>query len=125
MRRNLMLYAVGLLALTVGGCSNNALNQPMPGQTPTSENPNTPAYGSSGGSLVPANNPNAQNQLKPIPPGGTGGPYYGTAGSPLVSPGSPNATQGAGSTQGKQNNSGYFPSPDTPLSPPTTSGPLQ
>ncbi|HZB93759.1 MAG TPA: hypothetical protein VE397_20085 [Stellaceae bacterium] len=119
-----MLYAIGLVALMAGGC-NNALNQPMPGQTPTSENAKTPGYGAAGGPLVPANNPNAQNQLQPTPSGGTGGPYYGTSGAPLVEPNSPNATPSAGSTQNKQQKSGYFPSPDAPLTPPSPGVPAQ
>ena len=95
---------VAIAALALAGCGNNQLNQPAPGQTPASINPATPGYGQSGGSLVPANDPNVQ--LAPTPPGGTGprqgyapnltptprggpGPqqgYFGTAGQPLVQP---------------------------------------
>ena len=88
-----------LVALAIAGCSSNALNQPDPGQTPASINPQTPGYGQAGGSLVPANDPNAKlppppagqvyaPALKPTPPGGQGPQqgYFGTADQPLVPP---------------------------------------
>jgi len=59
MRFSLALPAIGLLALAIGGCSSNRLAQSMPGQTPESINANAPAYGHTGGPLVPANYPNA------------------------------------------------------------------
>jgi len=67
MRLSLTLPAIGLLALMSAGCGNQ-LAQPMPGQTPTSVNTNTPTYGQVGGPLVPANYPNAGNTAPASPP---------------------------------------------------------
>jgi hypothetical protein len=70
----LTLSAIGLIAIAVSAC-NNALNQPMPGQTPTAAAAPGPA--AAGAPLVPANNPNA---AMPVAPRGE------PAGQPLVPP---------------------------------------
>ena len=98
-----LVLPAALAALALAGC-NNALNQPEPGQTPASINPQTPGYGQAGGSLVPANDPNAQlpatppggtppkrvyaPAVTPTPPGGQGPQqgYFGTTGQPLEPP---------------------------------------
>ena len=102
----LTLSAIGLTAIAASGC-NNQLAQPLPGPTPTSANP-TPGYGAAGGALVPATTPNAGSTI-PVTPKGEG------AGGALVAPTTPNATDQT--TQQKQEKSGYFPSPDAPLTP--------
>lgn len=110
MKSRITLSVIGLLALATSGCSNQ-LDKPMPGQTPQSVNPATPAAGTAGGPLVPANN--AGSTLAPTQPGG--------GGAPLVQPNTPGATPDASTTQQKQQKSGYQPSADAPLVPPSSS----
>ena len=111
MRSQITLSVVGLLALAVGACGTQ-LSQPLPGQTPTSVNAATPAYGAAGGPLVPANDPNAGSTLAPTQPGG--------GGAPLVQPNTPGATPDSSTTQTKQQKGGYFPNADAPLEAPTS-----
>jgi len=111
MRSKITLSVIGLLALATSGCGNQ-LSKPMPGQTPESVNSATPAAGTAGGPLVPANDPNASSKLNPTQPGGGGGP--------LTQPNTPGATPDASTTQTKQEKSGYISKPDAPLSPPSS-----
>jgi hypothetical protein len=68
----LTMSAIGLTAIAISGC-NNALNQPLPGQTPTAAA--APGQNAAGAPIVPANNPNAAVPVEP-----RGAP----AGQPLV-----------------------------------------
>jgi len=109
MKSRIALSVIGLLALVTSGCSNQ-LDKPLPGPTPQSENPATPAYGTGGGPLVPGNYPNAGNTLPPTQPGG--------ADAPLTPPNAPGATPNPNTTETRQEKSGYFPNADAPLVPP-------
>jgi hypothetical protein len=111
MKSRITLSVIGLLALATSGCGNQ-LDKPLPGQTPQSVNPATPTAGQAGGPLVPANYPNAGSTLAPTQPGG--------GGAPLVQPNTPADTPDASTTLQKQKKSGYEPSPDAPLVPPSS-----
>ena len=104
----LTLSVISLTALATSGCSNQ-LDQPLPGPTPTAAA--APAPGTAGAPLVPGNTPGAGSTI-PVTPAGQPG------GQPLVAPGTPAAN--GQTTEEKQEKSGYFPSPDTPLAPPTS-----
>jgi hypothetical protein len=96
----LTLSAIGLTAIAASGCSN-ALEQPLPGETPTAAA--APGPNAAGGPLVAANYANASRTISPNP-----------AVEPVrVTPINPNATLQ------KQETSGYFPYADAPLIPPT------
>ena len=58
----LTLSVIGLTAVAMSGC-DNALNQPMPGQTPTAAA--APGQNAAGAPLVPANNPPAPGPATP------------------------------------------------------------
>jgi len=111
MKSRITLSVIGVMALAVSGCGNQ-LDKPLPGATPQSENPATSTYGTAGGPLVPANNPNAGSTLPPTQPGG--------ADAPLTPANTPGATPNPNSTQTKQDKSGYFPNADAPLVPPSS-----
>jgi len=110
MRPRITLSVIGLLALATSGCSNQ-LDKPLPGPTPHTEQ-TAPAYGTAGGPLVPANNPNAGSTLPVTQPGG--------GGAPLVQPNTPGATPDADTTQTKQQKGDYFPNAGAPLVPPSS-----